>query len=111
MRMFVPWHTPHTTVVDDSPPASPKKAASPKAAPPPPRVHWEIFRLFNWITSVTFMFCVAHLAGVQRSGLSILFHSKAVVLVCCLCLVSLTHSWAVGCRAPVRLPCLASAPC
>jgi hypothetical protein len=90
LRMFVPWHShPHPPM--EAPP-------SPKGTPPPaapPRVHWELFRLFNWLTSVTFLFCVAHLASVQRSGLSILFHSRVVVLVCCLCLVRMVPfaSW------------------
>ncbi len=80
LRMFVPWHTHPVVEVPASPTGKPAPAT-------PPRVHWELFRLFNWLTSVTFLFCVAHLASVQRSGLSILFHSRLVVLVCCLCLV------------------------
>ena len=78
LRMFVPWNTLRAPTLV---PASPKKGVDATAAAAP-TVRWEVFRFFNWITSITFLFCVAHLASVQRRGLSVLFHSKAVIAYC-----------------------------
>ena len=81
LRMFVPWNS------TARPPPSPKQATGKKDVSSPPAVRWELFRFFNWLTSITFLVCVAHLASVQRRGVSVFVHSKLVVLVSLLCLV------------------------
>jgi hypothetical protein len=73
LRMFIPWNAALTSA---------------KPAPEVPRVRWEAFRVLNWVSSVSFLLSVARLVSLQRRGLSILFHSKVAIVVCCLSLVS-----------------------
>ena len=90
LRMFVPWNS------TARPPPSPKQAAGKKDVSSPPAVRWELFRFFNWLTSITFLVCVAHLASVQRRGVSVFVHSKLVVLVSLLCLVMIMSTHCSG---------------
>ena len=71
LRMFIPWKA-------DVPPAG--------AKPDVPRVQWEIFRVFNWLTSWAFLVSLVHLLSVRSRGLS-LYHAKLAFVVCLLSLV------------------------